>query len=353
MRAVLCLSILVAMLPACGTEAEEPFGAPEELDVATDELLASAPPLPLAVERALRSSKGVPAQLLDHVFTIEHFVRVKHGRKIHVTESFTLRSFLRWPHRAMLMLPGPLVKGDFFNIEVDGYRGRDRMAQRGFFAISVDLEGSGESSYPDDGRNISSEDHLLGMRRVVQYFRALRLVPRVDILGESRGGGIAADLCADAVRVRSCTLASMLYKTPSDFANATFRSLQFLAMLDSLPDGYLTTAPETYAPIIGRSPEPVRDWVEATQPGRYATSVLYDAFDLPFFDPTAARVPGLIIQGELDPNQPLSDAYELSNDWDATPAEVVVVPGAGHIPRVEPRAQSEIYWDAVERFVDP
>jgi pimeloyl-ACP methyl ester carboxylesterase len=309
--------------------------------------------LPAEVTSALSSNNALSADLLDRIFTIEHQVPVGSGLQVHVTETFTLRAWLRFPHRGLLMLPGPLVKGDFYNIDVDGYRGRDLIARRGFFALTVDHIGSGASTFPANGRMATQDIDIAAMKAVINRFAATRLIPKMDVLGESWGGGVGAEVCADRARVKSCILASMLYKTPSDFANMTFRSPAFRAFLESLPDGYLTTMPETYFPIIANSPPDVVSWTQANQPGRYTIVPLLDVFDLPFFDPTIARVPGRIIQGELDPNQSLDDTRELARDYDRHGAELVVIPGAGHIPRVEAAPKSDLYWRAVVEFIDP
>src|SRR4051812_36233971 len=124
------VALAVTVLSGCaaevgaGTESEEPIGS------AASELTASAPSLPTEVQNALQHPNSISSQLLDRLFTLEHYVPVGTGRRVHVTETFTIRSWLRTPHRAMLMLPGPLVKGDFYQIPFDGYQGRDRMAKR-------------------------------------------------------------------------------------------------------------------------------------------------------------------------------------------------------------------------------
>jgi pimeloyl-ACP methyl ester carboxylesterase len=64
-------------------------------------------------------------------------------------------------------------------------------------------------------------------------------------------------------------------------------------------------------------------------------------------------VPGRVIQGEFDPNQSIADAQELCHDYDHHPADLVVIPGGGHIPRVEPAPKSDLYWRAVTEFIDP
>jgi pimeloyl-ACP methyl ester carboxylesterase len=345
--------VFVVVLSACSGQVEPDWDEEASLGITDSELTAAAPKLPSPVGRALESQHAIPHHHLDRLFTLEHFIPIGQGRRIHVTETFTLRSWLRFPHRAVLMLPGPLTKGSFFNIPVEGYEGREIMARRGFFAVSADYEGAGLSTYPADGRTVKQDTQTAAMRRVVQYFRVIRFVPRVDVIGESWGGGVAAELCADARRVRSCVLASMLYKTASEFADQTFRSPAFRGFLDTLPDGYLTTTGDEYGNVIGRSPPDVQEWFRNNQPGRYATGPLYDAFDLPFFDPTRARVPGLVISGELDPTRPPEDSVDLAHDYDAAGAELVVIPGAGHVPRIEPYPLNEVYWSTITEFVDP
>jgi len=107
----------------------------------------------------------------------------------------------------------------------------------------------------------------------------------------------------------------MLYKTPSSFADMTFRSPGFHAFLDSLPDGYFVTVPPVYEGLLARSTPEVQAWGALHLPGTYQVTPLYDVFDLPFFSPSVARAPGLVVQGELDPNQSLDDTLELARDY--------------------------------------
>ncbi len=343
-------SIVLLMLSATGCAAEAVDAPP----VATSEeaLTAGAPSLPAEVAALLRG-EALPAGALDKLHTIEHQVPVGPGRKIHLTETFTLRAWLRWPHRALLMLPGPLTPGEFYQIDADGYRGRDLVAARGIFAITADFEGTGKSTFPTDGKTVTLDGQAAAMHRVVEYLRLVRLTPKVDVLGESWGGGVAAELCADRIRVRSCVMASMLYKTASPFADASFRSPAFRAFLDTLPNGYFPTVAPVYAGLLASSPPAVQTWANANLPGTYTTRPLYDVFDLPFFSPGVARAPGLIVQGELDPNQALSDTLELAADYGTSGAALQVIEGGGHIPRIESPPSNTRYWASVLGFLDP
>lgn len=316
---------------------------------APDEALAAAEPaLPAQVESALLEDE-LPDRLADRLFTIEHRVPVGPDRWIHLRETFRLRAWFRRDRRAVLMLPGPLVTGEFFEIPVDGYRGRSIVAREGAFAFTADFEGTGDSSRPADGRDATHASQVEAMRRVVRYIRWIRRVRRVDVLGESWGGGVAAEVCADRRRVRSCVLGSMLYRTPSDFANETFRSPGFRALVESMPDGYFPTTPETLAGLTAAMEPEVAAWTAEAMPGRYAVVPLLDVFDLPFFDVPSGRVPALLVQGEHDPNQSLDDARDLVADWGPS-MRLVVIEGGGHIPRTEPAPIHDHYWAAVLGF---
>lgn len=288
----------------------------------------------------------------QQIHRTEHFVPVGANRWLHVTETFSVASFRRpGPPRAIVMLPGPLTDSKFLNIDVPGYDGGAIMARTGFFAYTVDFEGTGQSSYPVQGTSVTLASQVEAVKRVVAYVRALRGVPRVDLLGESWGGGVAAEVCADHRAVRSCILASMLYKNPSALAASQFQSPSWIGFLQSLPWSYLTTTTDIYELLVDRSTPAVQAWTRATSPGIYAVRPLFDAVTLPFFDPTVARVPGLILRGGDDPRTLPSDARELAAHYGEHGAELVTIAGGGHVPRVEPGPHAE-YWNAVTAFVD-
>ena len=314
------------------------------------ELAAAEPDLPGHVEAALLSGGPHDPAAWDRVHTIDHYVPVGRHRWIHLREGFTVRAFFRRERRAVLMLSGPLVTGEFYEIPVDGYRGRSILAAEGAFVFTADFEGTGESTMPADGRSPTQDAEVAAMQTVLRYIRLIRRVRQVDVLGESWGGGVAAELCRDSARVRSCVLASMLYRTASPFADMTFRHPGFLAFLESLPDGYLPTAPETYLGLTAAMPPDVEAWTLAEMPGNYTIVPLLDVFDLPFFDATVGRAPALLVQGELDPNQSLDDARDLVASYGG-PMTLVVIPSGGHIPRTEPAPANDLWWAAVLDFL--
>jgi alpha-beta hydrolase superfamily lysophospholipase len=304
-----------------------------------------------AIETMTRASDdGAVDASLDAVHTLDHFVAVAPDRVIHVIETFTLRSSLECPRRSILMLPGPVTNGVYFNITVPGYDGGEILARRGFFAFTMDFEGSGQSSVPPQGRDATFARDLEDSRAVVEYVRATRGTRRVDLLGESWGGGIAAELCGDPQTTRSCVLSSMLYRNVTAAGDAAFRSPALHALLDSLTDGYIPLPPPFYAQFVTNSPAAVQAFTFAQEPGTYSVAPLYAPFNLPFFDPSVARVPGIILEGDSDPNVPASDTQQLGMDYGEHGAPVVFI-HAGHVPRLEVAPANDIYWNTVIDFV--
>jgi len=291
--------------------------------------------------------------------TVEHSVQVADGRRVHVTESFTPSSWQRSPRRAVLLLSGTPTTGEFYNIDVDGYRGRELLAEQGFFAVTADFEGSGESTFPEDGFSLTFDALTDSMREVVDHVRRTRNVDRVDVLGEAEGGGVAMQLCADEARVRSCTVSSMVFENGTEFFNAFFLSPFFQALIFGAPNGYLDITPDLYFNVLAAAPPDVASWVLANQPGRYSMGMVAESLiEMPSgYEPRNARVPGLIIRGEHDQNAPPSDTDALAAAYGsaagAGPAEVVVIPGALMIPRIEAPPHNEQFWQAVLDFLEP
>src|SRR5690606_19575562 len=115
---------------------------------------------------------------------LEHFVNVGQGVRLHVRERFSGRSVLRVPRRALLMIPPTLATNEIFDARVDGdlgYNALHRAAERGYFAFAVSYEGYGESTTPADGKTVTGERSLAQMRKVLQWVRSERAVPRVDL----------------------------------------------------------------------------------------------------------------------------------------------------------------------------
>jgi pimeloyl-ACP methyl ester carboxylesterase len=292
---------------------------------------------------------------LDRVYTLDHFVTVGPGRRVHAVEKFTPRSWLRSERRAILLLPGTIVKANFYDIDVDGYRFQSDLAKAGFFTFAIDSEGSGESTYPDDGHTVTHSFLVDEGRTVLNAIRFLRAVPRVDVLGEANGGAVAAELCAD-LAARTCVMSSMIFRTGTPFFTSVYLDPAFVAMIDNQPKGYMNVTDAMYFNISPRSPAPVAAEILAKQPGTYAVDpMLAPTHGLPWFDPSHARVPGLIIQGTVDDIATQSDAEDLRASYGSVGhgrAQLVRIAGANHTPRIENAPFNTQYETAVLDFLN-
>src|SRR5262249_13677953 len=112
-----------------------------------------------AVPQKLSSPASAALQTLcTQAFRFEHLIDVGEGVRIHVIERFSGRSVLRFPHRALLMLPASLAANTYFDAEVEGdpsFNALHQAANRGFFGFAMSYEGFGESTLPEDGTTVT------------------------------------------------------------------------------------------------------------------------------------------------------------------------------------------------------
>ena len=222
----------------------------------------------------------------------------------------------------------------------------------------MDPPGTGDSYKPADGLTVTYESEAAVLTQVADQLRLLRLVPRIDAFGEELGGGAAMVMCGDKTRFRSCVALSMLYKTGSDFFYqiAPF----FEALILSQADGYFVSTPESYFNVVAGSPPAVRDWYTTTQVGSYAAGLYKQDFDRVLragnsYDPRHAAVPALIIRGQNETNNPLSDSQQLVTDYGALGgghAELTVVPNGSHILRLDSVPVNTAVWNLTKAFVE-
>lgn len=329
-------SLALDSLPSDGL-APDGIGFEQVVDPATD--FFSSPWI---------SGLQTPMKHLDHVYTLTHDIPFGDGRTLRVYEHFTLSSWFRWPHRAVMMASTFTASG--WNIPVDGYRAGEMLARQGFFAFSVDLVGYGDSFKPENGNDATFELQLEALAKAIRYIRFFRLVPKVDILGEGLGASLATQLAADAGRVRSVLLTDNLYRVQigGPVSDPVFRDL-----LLNDPDGYIFIPPEVVSLFLADSPPAVADYFAADQSAFLPVASFTLAFELPFFDPSVARVPGLVLQAENDLVSPPSDAADLAADYGTDGAQLQILGGAMRGARFGSPANAASYWQAILEFLDP
>lgn len=293
----------------------------------------------------------------DRVESREHFVDVGDGVRLHVIERYSGQSLVRFPRRAMLMLPATLTTNELYDAQIEGdssYSVMDRLAEAGFFAFSVSYEGYGQSTHPADGSTVTYERMLDQTAELIEWIRRRRGVPRVDLLGTSVGSDLAMAFAGlespiPLHHVNRVVLTATVYRNFSDFVKENAFTPEFEAFLRSIPDGYVQTIAPFYDLVISEVQEPARSWAYATFPGVYATGPTLEAFDLPVLDASLARAPALVFWGTNDPVTPRSDVDDLLDEYGG-PIRLVEIPGGGHGPYLEPGR--ETFFEETLAFLD-
>lgn len=303
--------------------------------------------VPPGVIRVLEQPDAAPD---TSVLAFDHLLDIGEGRRVFVKERFTAHGLSRSPRRGVLLLPGPISRESLFEVDLDGYRLQSELAAAGFFVYALEYTGTGRSSCPDDGFSATHDVLVRETRAALAAIRDLRKLPPLDLIGESNGGAIAAELADDDRAVRSCVLSAMLYREGTPTFRHVFGAPAFVSYLRSRPRGYLKVQADYYGNILAHSPPAVAKELLRTQPGTYAIAPLLEPLRLPWYDPTRARVPATLIQGSEDNVAVRTDIHALARDYGAAGggrARVVVLDGAHHVPRLEPAPIAERWRLAV------
>ncbi|MBZ0121900.1 MAG: alpha/beta hydrolase [Sandaracinaceae bacterium] len=333
----LILAWAVSTLGGCAPESE--IASLEDEDIAGSSAQALSAP-----------------ELCDTVFSREHLIDVGDGVQLHVLERFTGRSLLRHPRRAMLMIPATLTNNDLYDARVNddpSYNALETMAREGFFAYSVNYEGYGLSTHPEDGKSVTFERSLEQMARVIRWIRHRRFVSKVDVLGTSVGSDLAIALGGlqnpdNHRHVGHIVLTAVVYRAFTPFVQETVFTPEFEAFLRSIPGGYLQTSPEFYAPVMTAMDPDAQAWLQATAPDVYALGPTLEAFDLPATDGSLGRAPALLFYGTADPVTARDDVYGLQAEYGGT-LEIVELEGGAHSSFLEPVRHQ--FWDETLSFL--
>lgn len=289
----------------------------------------------------------------DQLWTIEHDVELADGAVLHVTERFSARSAVRFPRRAVVMLPGTLVTGEMYDLDTDPelrLNALDEVAEQGFFAYAVTYEGYPGSSLPEDGSAVDAERSLEHVGEIVKRIRFGRGVPRVDVFGTSFGASLAVGLAGTESPIPThyigrVVVQAMVYESVTPLFEATFFSPEVRALFESAPNGYIETDPSVYGLILaGADPAAVTAGGE-TFPDVYATGPTLEGFELPVIDVTPGVRPLMQFWGDADPITPWEDVEAFSADYGG-PHELRVLPGAGHAPYIgDPDTVDAVYGE--------
>lgn len=335
--------LAVALMIGVGSTLAIPAGAMPwaVADKALDEAIASLEPLELL---GLASSE---ASAEDAIYTRAYDIPFAPGQTARLYEHYTLDAFVRHPRRAILLLT--TFTASSWEIPVEGYNAVAILARNDFFVYTLDPLGLGNSWRPDDGLRITFGENVTAARSALGFLRQLRHIPHVDLLGEGYGAAVATQLAADAGRVRSCIMTANVYK---EQVAGPATDPNFIAMLLASPDGYIFIPPFIVDTLTVGAPPAAREYFAATQSTFFPVPSFTVTFVLPFFDPSVARVPGLIIHGENDPFPGPHDPQDLAADYGKKGAELVVIEDAGRGVRFEGPEGAAAFWAEVLDFLE-
>lgn len=304
------------------------------------------------------------AQLRDGSFcerswTLEHEVVLADGAVLHVTERFTPAAALRFPRRAVVMLPGTLVTGEMYDLDADPEKrlnALDEVAEAGFFAYAVTYEGYPGSSLPEDGADVTTERSLLHAAEIVERIRYARGVPRVDLFGTSFGASLAVGLAGTQSpiptwHVGRVAVQAMVYESVTPLFESVFFSPEVLALFESAPNGYIETDPMAYGLILAGADPEAAELGFNTFPDVYATGPTLEGFELPVVPAEDGVRPLLQLWGDADPITPFEDVQALAADYGG-PHELRILPGAGHAPYIGDADTVDAVYGEVFEFFD-
>ncbi len=303
--------------------------------------------------------RGGDTTFCDQSWTLEHDVEFADGAVVHVTERITPRAALRFPRRALVMLPGTLVTGDMYDLDVDPasrLNALDEVADAGYFAYAVTYEGYPGSGTPEDGSTVTAQRSMAQVGEIIERIRAARGIARVDLFGTSFGASLAVGLAGEdspipTSHVGRVVVQAMVHTSVSELFAQVFFSPEVLALFENAPGGYVQTDPSVYGLILaGADPEAVEAGL-ATFPDVYATGPTLEGFELPVVDASAGVRPLLQLWGDADPITPMADVDAFAADYGG-PHELRILPGAGHAPYIGDPDTVEVVYAEMFEFLD-
>ncbi|MEM6290362.1 MAG: hypothetical protein AAGA54_03825 [Myxococcota bacterium] len=310
----------------------------------------------LAEEAVHRSGQ---ASFCAQRWTLEHDVELADGAVLHVTERFGPAAALRWPRRAVVMLPGTLVTGGMYDLDVDPQtrlNALDEVADAGYFAYAVTYEGYPGSSLPEDGSTVDVERSLAQVGEIVERIRHARHVPRVDLFGTSFGASLAVGLAGSQSPIPThhigrIVVQAMVHESVTPLFESVFFSPEVLALFESAPDGYVQTDPAVYGLILAGADPLAAEAGFASFPNVYATGPTLEGFSLPVVNAEAGVRPVLQFWGDADPITPFEDVQAFAADYGG-PHELRILPGAGHAPYIGDEATVEAVYAEMFEFLN-
>ncbi|HSQ63790.1 MAG TPA: alpha/beta fold hydrolase [Polyangiaceae bacterium] len=312
---------------------------------------------PASSDSTAQESSALASSPCAQLLSKQHYVRVSDDVTLHVLEKYSVGSLAAFPRRAVLMLPPTLATNAIYDAQVPAdptYDAMERIAKDGYFVFTPSYEGYGLSTRPADGSTVTKWRILGDLGTLVEWIRRTHHVDQVDVFGMSLGASLAVALggtqsSTDPSHIGRIVLASNVYKSVTPFFQSVFFTPQFLAFLQSAPNGYIDTTPGAYAPLLSNATPDATTWVAANLPGSYATGPTLEGFYLPPFDAQEGRAPALQFWGTADPVTPPEDVAAFQSEYGG-PVQLHVIEGGAHALLFE--AGRDELWQSALAFWD-
>lgn len=272
----------------------------------------------------------------------EHFIDTASGASIYTVEK---RPADARPGKAVLLIHGVGAGYAYWDLDIKDYSMMEYLARERFDVFAVDQRGYGRSTRVD-GLTVTGEACADDLKSVIDHIRKLRHVEKVDIVGHSFGGMVAACLAAKCPEyIGKLVLMGCPYKA----LNQSFQPIA--AELIKLAHDGLPYAPNphhlTIHQFLCSYEQDALDTYKALIDQLYSEWAMGIFLDLEFMNhskyiPDIVN-PTLLINGALENVVDPDDAMRCLNDLGVGEKSLLVIGNAYHLVFLEETAHRILY----------
>lgn len=283
--------------------------------------------------------RGVPS--INQIERDEYFIDTDTGMRLYTVEK---RLASTRPSKAVLLIHGSGVGYGYYDIPIGDYSMADYLARKGFYVFMVDQRGYGRSTKPD-GLSVTAEQSAADLKSVVDFIKRKAQIEKVDLVGHSWGGAVAAVLAGkyqgDIGRV-------VLIGFPYKKVHAQFQpAVEMVANLAKSGQAYFSNPnPMQVRAMMYGYEEKVVDWYANLVAQVYGTvptglSLDLESFEYSKYIPQITS-PTLLINGLLEDVVDQEDTIQCLNDLTMSEKGFLMVGNARHLVMLEKNAYASL-----------